>query len=169
MPTSPPAHRRIFAVENLLAALVFALLLLSQIAAYLLYLYPGTAIFWQLSVPLYRITLPVLDFYDDWAQVGPLASCLGLGLFALMPLVAQIRNSWLGTACAGHIALALCVIMTMAALKRSTASRVFADVSPILDPSLLVPGSAGLAGATILLLGLCGLNHYAFFADRRQP
>ncbi len=155
------------AIQNSLAGALFFLLFATQLAAYLLYLHPGVELFWMLSVPMNRIASPFLYFFDDWTGLGAPASLAILGAATIFPLIAQLRKSWLFTSCAGHAALAVGAILTAGAIRRAGTSTATADLSAVFDPAMLDMNSATLAFATALLVGLCAINHIAFFRRAR--
>jgi hypothetical protein len=151
------------AIQNSLAGALFFLLFATQLAAYLLYLYPSVELFWMLSVPMNRIASPFLYIFDDWTGLGAPASLAILGAAAVFPLIAQLRKNWLFTSCAGHTALAVGTVLTIGAIRRAGASKNSADLTSAFDPAMLDMNSATLTLATATLVGLCTINHIVFF------
>ena len=153
---------RIFAVQNALAALLFAGLLGTFCLEYLLYLYPGSELLWSLSLPANRLAGSLLHAIDGWLGMGPFALAVVLGSTVFLPIIAQKRKSWLGTSIAGHVALAVAVVLTYDAMNRAQVGRSTASLSPIFDPAIFDPNSTSLTMATMVLIALCVLNHVVF-------
>ena len=152
----------IFAIQNTLAALVFAGLLATQCLDYLLYLQPGTELLWALTIPANRLAGPLLQSIDLRVGMGPLAMFCILGCAVLLPVIAQLRRSRLGTSMAGHLALGAILILTTAAMSRALGGRGTASLSPIFDPAIYNSDSTSLTIATVVMVVLCVLNHAVF-------
>jgi hypothetical protein len=154
---------RVYAVQNSLAAGVFAALLAAEGLAYLLYLHPSTSILWELTILLNRIAGPVLGNIDVGFGHGPLAAIAVLAAATLMPLIAWQRRHWLATAVSGHVALAISGFLTFAAVLRAQTGQLTASLDPLIDPASFDTNALALAAVTVLLIALCGLNHVMFF------
>lgn len=163
MISSSADSARVFIIQNSLAALVFGLLLTSELLAYLLYRYPSAEILWALTIPFNRIAGPMLSSIDFGFGKGPLASMAVLAAGVSLPLLAWRHRNWLGTAIAGHVALAICVVLTFGAVRRATTGSMSASLSPIIDPASMDANAVSLAIVSIVLVALCFLNHVAFF------
>ena len=163
MISSSSDSARVFIVQNSLAALVFGLLLTSELLAYLLFQYPSADILWTLSIPFNRISGPVISSIDFGFGKGPLASMAVLAAAVSLPLLALRRRNWLGTAVSGHVALAVCVVLTFGAVRRATTGSMSASLSPIIDPASMDANAVSLAIVSTVLVVLCFLNHVAFF------
>ena len=157
---------RSFLIQNGLATLVFTALLFTQTVTYLLYLYPGSELLWALTINGNRMFGPVFQSFDFEFGLGPLAAIAVLSAMAIFPAVSLARNSWLGTAVAGHVALATCVVLTAGAMQRASVASVTASLVPVIEHGMRDSRSVFLALMTIALVVLCLLNHVVFF---RQP
>jgi hypothetical protein len=161
------ASPHVSAVQNGLAALLFFLLFATQASAYLLYLYPGIELLWMISVPLNRVFSPFLYAFEVWSGLSFFASLGLLAAVAVAPLIAQAARNWLGTACFGHAAMALCAILTMGAMNRASTYQASADLTAVFGASRFDMNSAVFAGVTLVFAGLCLFNHVAFFTRAR--
>jgi len=168
MLSSIATSRRIDAAENSLAAGVFLFLFSAQLLAYLLYCQPSSELLWALSVPFNRLAAPVLDPLGAWLGLGPRQSIALLGVIAAIPILAHFGRNWLGTSIAGHVALAVSIVLTAGAMQRAQTHQVSASLSPVFDPSAFDLGSTGLALATAILVALCAVNHVVFFIRARH-
>ena len=168
MIASTVTNARVFAVQNLLAALVFALLLASQALAYLLYMYPSVETLWALTISFNRLTGPMHATADFGMGQGPFVSMAVLTAAAVLPILAWRRRHWLGTAVSGHVALAICVVLTFGAIRRAETGKMSASLFPLIDPASMGASALSLAAVTSILVALCCLNHVMFFRRIRQ-
>ena len=158
----------IFAIQNTLAALLFAGLLATQCLYYLLYLYPGTELLWALTIPANRIAGSLLTTLDLWIGQGPWLLIGLLACVVAVPVAAQMRRSRLGTSIAGHLALGAILILTTAAMSRALGGRGTASLSPIFDPAIYNSDSTSLTIATVVMIVLCVLNHAVFLRSESK-
>ncbi len=161
-----PKSSRPFLFQNGLAMLVFTALLFTQIVTYLLYLYPGSELLWALTINSNRMFGPVFQSFSFDFGLGPLAAITVLSAMAIFPAVSLARNSWLGTAVAGHVALAACVVLTDGAVQRANTGSITASLVPVIEQGMRDSRSLFLALMTAILLVLCSLNHIVFFRHR---
>jgi hypothetical protein len=162
------ANPRLNAVQNFMAAAVFSLLLATQASAYLLYLHPGSELLWMVTIPLNRICSPFLYAFDAWSGLGAISSIAVLAAAAAVPIMAQLARNWLGTACAGHVAFAVCALLTVGAMGRAGTHQASADLSAVFNSTGFDTNSAILALITAAFAALCLVNHVAFFARPRS-
>ena len=168
MITSAMTSPRIYAIQNSLAALVFALLLMAQGVAYLLYLNPSSELLWALTIFLNRVAAPVLSVFDFGFGHGPFLSLTVLATAVVVPLLAWRARYWFGTAVSGHAALALCVVLTVGAVRRIGESQRSASLLPFADLPPVDSNALCLALVTIAMAILCIINHAMFFHKVRQ-
>jgi hypothetical protein len=159
---------RIYGIQNTLAALVFAMLLLAQCVAYLLYLYPASELLWELSIPLNRIASPILGLFDFSFGHGPFASIAVLAGSLCLPIFGWRARHWLATAVSGHVALALSIIFTISAVRRSWPIESTASLNPFDGIPPVDSNSVCLAAITAALVVLCLIDHAIFFRRIRQ-
>ena len=160
------ASPRFSAIQNSLAAALFLLFLAAQGAAYLLYLYPGAELLWMLSIPLNRICSPFLYAFDIWTGFGAFQSMAVLAAAAVIPIAAQWSRNWLGTACAGHIAFAVCALLMEGAMQRAGSNQASAGLPVIYPAGGFDSSSVVLALVTAAFAVLCLINHVVFFSNR---
>lgn len=160
--------RRIYAVENILAALVFGFLLAAHCVAVMLYIYPASELLWILSLTSNRLASPIFGAIDFGFGRGPALTFLVLTALTTAPLLAWRLRHRLMTAVSGHVALGTCVLLTLGALQRA---------APIeLAPSLKILGvvpppdanSVCLASVTLAMICFCLVNHAMFFHPEDQ-
>ena len=154
-------------IQNFAASAVFLFLLIAQLLAYLLYLFPASELLWYLCIPFNRIASPILYAFDMWTGFGVLASVTMLAVLGVFPLIAHLRRSWLATAVSGHVAFGVCAVLTLGAMKRGQTGLVSASLSPTFYPSSLDMSSMSLAVITLAMIALCVVNHIVFFARVR--
>jgi hypothetical protein len=149
------------ALQNGLAALLFASLLAAEIVRRLLHAYPQVDILWQLSTLANRTVMPVLLYAE---QFHPTPGWLTAGLLAgiIVPLLAWWTRYWFATALAGHVTLAALIVMTHATIRRGTLSLPSLDLDGLLGAAR--PGAAVviLAALTLFVLVMCLADHLAF-------
>ncbi len=159
---------RIYAVQNILASLVFVILLGAQGLAYLLYLHPSSELLWALNIPLHRIASPLLGIFDFGFGQGAFASMTVLAITVILPLIAWWLRNWLGTAVSGHVALAVCVILTDGALRRIGPIERTASLTPFGGIPPVDSNTVCLAAVTLAMVILCFINHAMFFRRAKQ-
>ena len=161
-------HSRTFAVQNGLAALVFALLFSGEALAYLLHAFPAAETLWRMTSLSNRLSGALLGTLSSLFTTPFLLLAL-LGTAVTVPLLAWRHKHWLGTAISGHVALAAIVALAFGALKRNSTGHAVASLSDILDPRILDTGVLSLVLIGLVMLVLCALNHAAFFMGQAHP
>jgi hypothetical protein len=159
--------RHLGAIQNILSAMVFALLAAAHASAVVLSLGMRNEWSWFVSIHLNRITAPALDLYYEWIAFG---SFMTLGLLialCLLPLWAQSRHSWMGTSIAGHLALGTSVLLLSVALQRAAPDVKSASLGDIPVRLAEFTSTTTLLVLTVALGLLCIVNHIAFFADQQ--
>ena len=149
------------ALQNGLAALLFAALLGAEVVRRLLHAYPQVDVLWQLSTLANHTVMPVLRHAE---QVLPTPGWLMAGLVAgiIVPLLAWRTRYWFATALAGHVTLAALIVMTHATLRSGTLSLPSLSLDNMLGAAR--PGAAVilLAALTLFVLVMCLADHLAF-------
>ena len=159
--------RHLGAIQNILSAMVFALLAAAHASAVVLSLGMRNEWSWLVSIHLNRIAAPALDLYYEWIAFG---SFMTLGLLialCLLPLWAQSRHSWMGTSIAGHLALGTSVLLLSVALQRAAPDVKSASLGDIPVRLAEFTSTTTLLVLTVALGLLCIVNHIAFFADQQ--
>ena len=154
---------RVFAWQNLLAAAVFTTLVAGDCVAFFLHAYPSSEILWRMSIPLRRLTSAFSDVLGNLTGNNPAVPFLLLACCVAVPLWAYCQRHLMTTAILGHAALGGCVLMLATAFERTYQSRTVADLSSVLDSSILTTSTVTLGLAAIAMLVLCGLNHVIYF------
>lgn len=154
-------------IQNALAIAVFSVLLCLHLAAYLLSLDPSSEMFWSLMLIFNRIAGPAMRAFDFGFGQGPVAALAVLTFATVLPAVAWHRRHWLATAAAGHVALALCGTLAYDGMRRAQMGRPIASLDQAVGPAVADTNALTLAALTIILLGLCLLNHVKFFCTVR--
>lgn len=162
-----PSHLRVFALQRFMAAGMLATLLAAYVFAYLLYLFPSVPLFWQLSVPVNRMMEPVTVPLDGLGIGSPVVLMAILLCVSALPLFSAIKRSWLGTAIVGHVALAFGVIVVAGNTQRVFTSSLVASSDPGAAVFELGIGTFGMIATTVAMVGMCALNHVAFFRAAR--
>jgi hypothetical protein len=158
----PQIEPRIFiALQNGLAALLFALLLGAELVRRELYAHPQLEILWRLSTLADRTVMPVLKYVD---QLLPTPDMLLIGLMAglVIPLLAWWTRYWFATALAGHITFAALVVITFSIFRRGNlafASLDLPEVMAAVRPGLI---EYALLALTLFVLVMCIADHVAF-------
>ena len=152
-----------FAVQRVLAAFLFGLIFSAYLFAYLLYLFPSTAILWRLSVPLNHLMQPVTSPIDSSMFADPRLLLLIFLACMIAPLTPFVRRTWLATAIVGHVALAIGVIVVSGNIQMVFTTTRSASLLPLAALDNLGAGTWGLALTTVILVVLCALNHIVFF------
>ena len=160
--TRPEIRPTIFiALQNGLAALLFAALLGAEIVRQLLHAYPQADMLWQLSTLANLTVMPVLRYAE---QFLPTPGWLMAGLLAgiIIPLLAWWSRYWFATALAGHVTLAALIVMTHTTFRRGTLSLPSIDLGGLLGAAR--PGAAGIIHAALarFVLVMCLADHLAF-------
>ena len=149
------------ALQNGLAALLFAALLGAEIVRQLLHAHPQADVLWQLSTLANLTVMPVLRYAE---QFLPTPGWLMAGLLAgiIIPLLAWWTRYWFATALAGHVTLAALIAMTYTTFRRGTLSLPNIDLHGLLGAAR--PGAAGiiLAALALFVLVMCLADHLAF-------
>ena len=153
----------IYAAQNGLAAGLFMILFTAEAAAYLLYFHPTVEAFWRISLMANRLAGPILIVGDSVMQT-PFLLLTVLAVAVLVPLISYKHRSWLGTAASGHIALGIGVMISFNALRDVNYKHRLASLSDVFDPSIMSPSAASMCAVTLIMAGLCVLNHFMFFA-----
>lgn len=158
----PQIEPRIFiALQNGLAALLFALLLGAELVRRLLYDHPQVEVLWRLSTMADRTVMPVLRYVE---HLLPTPDKLLIGLMAgvTIPLLAWWTRYWFATALAGHLTLAALVVITYSMVERGNLELGSLDLSEIL--AVVRPGVTeyALLALTLLVLVMCIADHVAF-------
>jgi len=159
--------RHLGTIQNVLSAMVFALLAAAHASAVVLSLGMRNEWSWLVSIHLNRIAAPALDLYYEWIAFG---SFMTLGLLialCLLPLWAQSRHSWMGTSIAGHLALGTSVLLLSVALQRAAPDVKSASLGDIPVRLAEFTSTTTLLVLTVALGLLCIVNHIAFFADQQ--
>lgn len=148
------------ALQNGLAALLFAILLGAELARRLLGDYPSSETLWWLSSLVNHSVLPLLRLMEQYLTT-PDKLLAGLIAGVLIPLLAWWTRYWFATALAGHLTLAALLFMTLPMFR----SRGVLSSLGVLDhPSLASPGPAAYALLLLCLfvLVMCIADHVAF-------
>lgn len=153
----------IYATQNTLAACLFMILFIAEAAAYLLYFHPTVEAFWRISLTANRLAGPILAVGDSILQT-PFLLLTILAVAVLVPLISYKHRSWFGTAASGHIALGIGVMVSFNALKEVNNEHRLASLSDVFDPSIMSASAASMCAVTLIMAGLCVLNHFMFFA-----
>ena len=167
MHIDPAILFRMRALQNGASLSLFLALLFAHVLCYGLYLFPGSLLMWQLAVPVNRVFGPMLLTFDFSFGHGPAAAFAVLGMLAMVPILSYLRRYWLGTAISGHLALAVCGVLTWGALIRASHSSVSASLGPVLDGGSIDMQTFILATLTLLLTGFCAFNHFEFCRPQR--
>ena len=158
----PQIEPRIFiALQNGLAAMLFALLLGAELVRRQLYEHPQVEILWRLSMMADRTVMPVLEYVE---RLLPTPDNLLLGLMAgvAIPLLAWWTRYWFATALAGHITLAALVVITYSMFRRGNLALASLDLPDVL--ASVKPGiiEYALLALTLFVLVMCIADHVAF-------
>jgi hypothetical protein len=154
---------RLGAAQCGLAAVVFGMLFLSQLFAYLLYLNPQCEWLWAWALTVGPFTTPILDIYDLFAPGNPILSSSILASLSCLPLLACVRRNWLGTSISGHVALGICIIGLSTAIDRGWYSEDLASRLVAFDPAMFDSREWVVAFTAAALTIFCGANHVRFF------
>ena len=160
-------NRSVYALQNGIAACLFLLLLTAEASAYLLQSFPSVEMLWVLTLSTNRIAGQILGVADHAIQL-PFVLLGILAIAVAVPVTAYRRRSWLGTAICGHVALGLCVVLTFEAMNRAQTGHLSASLSAAFDPAILDSSTTSLGVVTLVMAVLCLLNHFMFFARRRE-
>jgi hypothetical protein len=158
-------HSRIPLFQNVMAAGVFCVAASGNVLANLLHHYPDSVFLWQVSVPVNRAVMPLTQAIDALSPVPLFAFALMLVTLGL-PLLAYKRSSWLGTAAASHLALAVAVMMTLNLADVELRQKLTAENLLTINPEHLDDRVIGFGAIAVAMLLLCVLNHMAFFRLR---
>ena len=167
MPINSAILFRMRALQNGASLSLFLALLFAHALCYGLYLYPGSLLMWQLAVPVNRVFGPLLLNFDFSFGQGPAAAFAVLGMLTIAPLLSYRNRHWLGTAVSGHLALAVCAVLTWGALLRASKTSVAASLAPVLNGGSIDMRTIILATLTLLLAGFCAFNHVEFYRPQR--
>ena len=157
----------IYAIQNGLATSLFLLLLIAEGSAYALNFFPTSEYAWRISLTANQLVGPILNIGDHLLQV-PFVLLLILATAVILPSVAYLRRSWLGTAIAGHVALGVGIFSSFNSLLQVGLDHNVASLSQTIDPTILSPTAWGLCSITVMMTVLCILNHFMFFARMKQ-
>ena len=160
-------NQSVYAAQNGIAACLFLLLLTAETSAYLLHSFPSMEMLWRVTISANRITGSLLGALDHAIQL-PFVLLAILAIAVVVPILAYRRRSWLGTAISGHVALGLCVMLTFEAMKQVQAGHLTASLSAAFDPAILNSSTISLIVVTLVMAVLCLLNHFMFFARRKE-
>ncbi len=154
------------ALQNAMAASVFALLLAAEMLRRLLDQHPQWELLWQLSILSNRTVMPVLRYAE---QLLPTPDRLVLGLTAgiVIPLLAWWTRYWFATAVAGHVALAAMVVMTFWSFRRGNLDLTILTPESISSSRLELTALLFL-GLSMFLLVMCLADHWAFLRFLRS-
>jgi hypothetical protein len=158
---------RVHAVQNGLAAALFASLLLAESLRHLLSAHPGYELLWRLSSLANWTVAPLLDgianmIRNPWILLAVLAAGLAV------PLASWRARSWLGTAASGHVCLGCLVVLAFQALKRNWTGELTASLSNVFDSRYYDLSATAFAVLAAVMLALCLANHVAFFRTRES-
>lgn len=159
-------------LQNIIAALLFALLLGAEILRRLLYAYPQSDVLWQLSIMANQSVMPVLHHAESYLHT-PDQLLAGLVAGVTIPLLAWWTRYWFATAVAGHLALAMLIVIIQTLLLRGRHARADLDLQEILASA--GPLEALLMALSLFVLVMCIADHVAFvrflasFRRRRAP
>ena len=155
-------------VQNILAALVFSLLLACCLAMQLLQWFPANSTLWYLNITFAREARPVLELmqylpFDGLAQnTAIILAMLGLCVYATR------RKSLMLTSATTHTAAYIAVFAVLASSFRTfrsfdAASASATDIATYTN----VLGTGQLALGIVLMLSLsaCLVNHYQIVSD----
>lgn len=149
------------ALQNAIAALLFAILLGAEIVRRLLYAYPQSDLLWQLSLSVSRTVVPVLHQAEAYLSSPPqLLAALAAGV--IIPLLAWWTRYWFATAVAGHVALAIVIIMLETMALRGSDAATLLGTGEVASLLRLGSTSVSLLGLALLLLVMCVADHVAF-------
>jgi hypothetical protein len=133
------------ALQNGMAALLFAALLGAELVRRLLYDYPQSELLWWLTIQSNRTVMPMLGYVN---QLLPTPDRLLAGLAAgvIIPLLGWWARYWLVTAVAGHLTLGALLVMAV---------QIFREGNfPV--------ASLGLVPLMLFVLMMCIADHVAF-------
>lgn len=148
------------ALQNAIAALLFALLLGAEIVRRLLYAYPQVDILWQLSTLANRTVMPVLQHAEVWLTT-PATLLAALVAGVAIPLLAWWTRYWFATAVAGHVSLAILVMVIHELFRRGSLAFTSLDMQGILMARIGL-AEALLLALSLLVLVMCIADHVAF-------
>jgi hypothetical protein len=158
---------RFYAVQNGLAAMLFALLLSAEILRHLLSSFPGVELLWRLTSLSNQTVAPLLNILSN-AFHSPIALLAALGAGLFVPLAAWRYRNWLGTAISGHVAMGCLVVIVWWALKRNNTGQAMASVSNIFEARLYDTSAISMIVLSLVMAAFCVLNHVAFFRLPRR-
>lgn len=149
------------ALQNGLAALLAAGLLLAELNRRMLFAHPQVELFWQVSTLANRTVMPVLRIADAYL-VTPDRLLVGLLAGFAIPLLAWWTRYWFATALAGHMTLGALVIIIDGMFRRGTIALPELD-----NPQALLSAPYGIAGfllvaLALFVLAMCIADHVAF-------
>ena len=149
------------ALQNAMAAGLFAALLGAEFTRRLLHAYPDVGMLWWLSTLGNRTVMPVLRLAETFFKT-PDRLVLALAVGILLPLLAWRARYWLFTAVAGHVTLGALLIMAYANLRRGTLMMPASDLHEVL--ALVRPDLTIFIFAVLIVLALvmCIADHVAF-------
>ncbi len=164
MSRSQAAGTMVFTWQNTLAALMFAVLLISNSLAYLLYCFPSVELLWRLNIAADRLSRPVTAIVDRLPGHSLFTSLALLGLLLTIAWIGFSRRHLLATAVTGHLALIFGAFATSPRLAHPTA---VAELSFRIDPAVLTVDTVGMLMTLALMFVLCVANHILFFRRLR--
>lgn len=149
------------ALQNGLAALLFATLLGAEMVRRLLYEYPQSETLWWLSHLANRTVMPVLN-YVNLLLPTPDRLLAGLAAGILLPLLAWWTRYWFITAVAGHLTLAALVVIINSVFRWGNLAMASLDLPEVMAAAH--PGIGGylLVALALFVLVMCIADHVAF-------
>ena len=159
----PQIQPHIFiALQNGLAALLFAVLLATEVVRRLLYMHPQSELLWRLSTLANRSVMPVLQYVEHLLPT-PEKLVIGLSAGIAIPLLAWWPRYWFATAIAGHLRLAALLVMIYSAFRRGHMALASFELPDALVTIRLSLTGYALAGLTFFVFVMCIADHVAFF------
>ena len=149
------------ALQNGLAALLFAALICAETTRRLLDSYPQSEVLWRLSMLANRSVLPVLQYAGQYLTT-PDKLMWGLVAGVAIPLLAWWTRYWFATAIAGHLSLAALLIIAYTAYNRGSLALAALNPPDQLDELGAAMAACVLVGLIILLVIMCIADHVAF-------
>lgn len=149
------------ALQNGLAAALFAMLLAAELGRRLLHAHPNWEVLWWLSTLSARTVLPLLGLIERLLGTSDrLVLVLTAGV--LIPLLSWRTRYWFGTALSGHVALGVLAVITLTIFQRGTLGLSWQDPAALLAVMTMPGAGIFFAVLTLLALVMCIADHVAF-------
>jgi hypothetical protein len=100
--------------QNVTTLIFIACLLVADVMAYMLNIYPASGLLWALNLNFANFFHPLLSVIDDYLSMGLAGNLLLYGLIAVLPVWSLFLKNRLSSAIYCHLSLAALVVLTFA-------------------------------------------------------